>query len=352
MLVNGEEYKTVWMEKGNPSSVFMIDQRLLPGEFKIIELKNHYETCEAIKDMAVRGAGAIGVSAGYAMAQAFIESGNNRFPEIYIEKAKERIEATRPTAQNLFYATNHVYNAAMKSSNPREIAIQEAEKNADEDEDKCKNIGLNGNNLIKDGCTIMTHCNAGWPAFRNWGSALSPIYVAHREGKNVFVYVSETGPRVQGAITDWELEHENIPHTVIDDNAVAVYMPKVNMVIVGADRIARNGDTANKIGTYPKAIIAKYFNVPFYIAAPTTTFDLECVSGDNIPIEERSQHEVLTKTGITKDGRRETVRLYSVNATAKNPAFDVTPAELITGIITEKGIIKPTEEMIMQLFSV
>lgn len=316
MRVNSENYRTVWM-KG--SSVFLIEQNLLPFEFKIFEAKTCAETCLAIKTMIVRGAGAIGAAAGFAMAQGFLE-GNP-------EKAKLEIEATRPTAQNLFYATNRVFN----SQDP----VKEAQAVADEDADNCKKIGEFGNALIKDGFNIETHCNAGWLAFVDFGSALSPIYLAKNSGKKIFVYVDETRPRSQGArLTAWELKNENVPHAIIPDNAGAFYMSqgKIDLMIVGADRIAKNGDTANKIGTLEKAICAKEYGIPFYIAAPTSTIDLNCPSGKDIPIEERSQDEVLYI---------EKIRVASPGSNALNPAFDVTPAKFITGIITEKGIFSP-----------
>jgi S-methyl-5-thioribose-1-phosphate isomerase len=278
--------------------------------------------------MLVRGAGAIGAAAGFAMAQAILEGARDR--------GRREIEATRPTAQNLFYAVKRVYNARS--------AYQEAQDIAQADVENCKRIGEVGNKLIKKGARILTHCNAGWLAFVDFGSALSPIYAAHRKGKKIFVYVDETRPRGQGArLTAWELKNEKVPHAIIPDNAAAHFMSQgeIDLVIVGADRIARNGDTANKIGTLEKAICAKRFGIPFYVAAPSSTFDLKCKSGKQIPIEERNQEEVLYQTGITKSGKVEKVLVCSPGSPAKNPAFDVTPAELITGFITEKGIFTP-----------
>lgn len=328
MKVQNKHYRTVWMEG---SSVFLIDQNLLPFDFKIVELKSYLDTCHAIKTMVVRGAGAIGAAAGFAMAQGFVENEP--------EKAKKQIESTRPTAQNLFFAVNRVFN----SQDPRE----EAQLIADEDTQSCKKIGEFGNTLIKNGMQIETHCNAGWLAFVDYGSALSPIYLAHRSGKKIFVYVDETRPRSQGArLTAWELKNESVPHAIIPDNAGAHLMSKrkIDMIIVGADRIAANGDTANKIGTLEKAICAKEFDIPFYVAAPTSTFDLKCKSGKDIPIEERSQEEVLYQTGKLKNGKLGKILVCSPGSRAINPAFDVTPAKYITGIITEKGIVKPTKE--------
>ncbi len=346
MHVNGKNYRTVWMEHG---SVLMIEQNLLPFEFSIYEAKNYKQTCHAIKTMIVRGAGAIGVTAGYAMAQAFLESTKANFPE-YITAAKIEIEATRPTARNLFYAVERVYNAGLK--NPDD-AISEAEKLAREDIDASMKIGTYGNELIKSGFHIETHCNAGWLAFTDYGTALSPIYEAANSGKNIFVYVDETRPRSQGArLTAWELKNENIPHVIIPDNAGAHLMSlgKIDMVIVGADRIAANGDVANKIGTQEKAIVAHEYGIPFYVAAPTSTFDINCIDGKHIPIEERNPDEILYQKGPDKEGIMHEILVCSPGSSALNPAFDVTSAKFITKIITEKGIIDPDANEIKKLF--
>jgi len=337
MKVNGKHYQTVWMKE---NIVYMIEQNLLPYKFTIFESANYRQTCHAIKTMIVRGAGAIGVTAGYAMAQAVIEAPADGYQN-YIETAKAEIEATRPTAQNLFMATNRMFKAAILS---RESALYEADIIAQEDIEASRKIGYIGNELIRDGYNIETHCNAGWLAFTDYGTALSPIYAAHRDGKNIFVYVDETRPRGQGArLTAWELYNEEIPHTIIPDNAGAFLMAqgKIDMMIVGADRIARNGDVANKIGTFEKAIVAKAFNVPFYVAAPLSTFDFDCETGSGITIEERSEEEVLYQTGTDENGVLRRILVASPGSSAYNPAFDVTPAEYITGIITEHGIIEP-----------
>lgn len=336
MVVGDKSYQTVWMEG---SSVFMIEQNLLPFEFQIHECKTYWDTCMAITDMVVRGAGAIGAAAGYAMAQAFMMS-RNKTKAITIREARSDIEHTRPTAENLFYAVERVYQAGLVSP---ENAMIEAQKVALKDEQDSKKIGEFGSELIKKKANILTHCNAGWLAFVDYGTALAPIYLAKRQGKEVFVYVDETRPRNQGArLTAWELNNDGVPHVIIPDNAAASLMAagKVDMVIVGADRIAANGDVANKIGTLEKAILAKEFGVPFYVAAPTSTFDLKCSSGKDIPIEMRSQDEVLYQTGIDANGNKIRVMVASPGSEALNPAFDVTPAKYITGIITEKGIIK------------
>jgi len=332
------------MEK---TSVFLIDQNLLPFTFNVHESRSYRDTCAAIKSMMVRGAGAIGAASGFAMAQAFMSGAD-------IKKAKKAIEATRPTAQNLFYSVQRVFDAAIKSNDPARAAVNEAQKIADEDAESCRNIGKYGSKLIKNGYRILTHCNAGWLAFVDHGSALAPIYKARDQGKKIFVYVDETRPRGQGAkLTAWELKNERIPFAVIADNAAAHIMSrsKVDMVIVGADRIAANGDVANKIGTLEKAIIAKEFKVPFYVAAPTSTFDLSCKNGKDIPIENRAEEEVLYQKGETKNGRIESILVCAPGSRALNPAFDVTPAKYISGIITEKGIIRPSANSIKSLIN-
>lgn len=344
MNVNGKNYRTVWM-KG--STLFMIEQNLLPFEFKIFESNTYLDSCMAIKTMIIRGAGAIGAAAAFAMAQAFLEAPEDSYWE-FVDKAKEDIEATRPTAHNLFYATDRVYAVGKNYSGDldglKQNVSNEAQQIANDDAEDSRKIGVYGNELIKDGFNIETHCNAGWLAFVDYGTALSPIYTAHKCGKKVFVYVNETRPRGQGArLTAWELKNENVPHTIIPDNADAYLMSqsKVDMMIVGADRIAANGDVANKIGTLQKAIVAKEYGVPFYVAAPTSTIDKNCKSGEDIIIEERESDEVLYQTGKTDDGRLEKILVASPGSPAFNPAFDVTPAKYISGIITEKGIVKP-----------
>ncbi len=319
-------------------SVFMIEQNLLPFEFSIHEARFHKDTCQAIRSMTIRGAGAIGAAAGYAMAQACLEADPGS-RQAFLDEARHRIESTRPTARNLFYAVERVYAAALVST---ELAVAEAGRIAGEDAAASRKIGEYGNELIKDGYGISTHCNAGWLAFVDYGTALSPVYKSHQSGKKVFVYADETRPRGQGArLTAWELHNAGVPHAIIPDNATAWYMSKgkINIVIVGADRIAANGDTANKIGTLEKAIAAKHFNIPFYVAAPLSTFDRDCPDGSHILIEERDPAEVLYQEGITEDGRKEKILVCSPGSPALNPAFDVTPAELITGFITETGIL-------------
>lgn len=333
------------------SSVFLIDQDLLPFVFKVHRSRSYLDTCKAIKTMIVRGAGAIGATAGFAMAQAVCCAPKKGFLS-YIKKAKKTIEGTRPTAQNLFYAAQRVFDSAINSNDPVKYAVTEAQKIANEDVNSCKRIGEIGSKLIKNGYNIETHCNAGWLAFVDHGSALAPIYSANKQKKKIFVYVDETRPRGQGArLTAWELINEHIPFAIIPDNAGAHLMSqgKIDIMIVGADRIAANGDVANKIGTLEKAIAAKEFNVPFYVAAPTSTIDLSCKSGKDIPIEERAETEVLYQKGITKNGKQESILVCAPGAKAINPAFDVTPARFITAIITEKGIVKPSKSSIEKL---
>ena len=346
MLVNDKSYQTVWME-GN--SVFMIEQNLLPFEFRIHECKTYMDTCIAIHDMIVRGAGAIGAAAGFAMAQAFLNSAKT-MAAVNIREARQDIENTRPTARNLFYAVDRVYKAGLVSP---ENALIEAQKVAVQDANDSKKIGEYGASLIGKKANILTHCNAGWLAFVDYGTALAPIYLAKRQGKDVFVYVDETRPRNQGAkLTAWELYNDGVKHQIISDNAAASLMAqnKIDLIIVGADRIATNGDVANKVGTLGRAIIAKEFDVPFYVAAPTSTFDKYCLSGKEIPIEERSEDEVLYQTGIDSNNNLVKVRVASPGSSAYNPAFDVTPAKYITGIITEKGIVKAHYKSIRTLF--
>lgn len=346
MLVNNKSYQTIWMEG---SSVFMIQQNLLPFEFKIHESKTYWETCMAINEMVVRGAGAIGAAAGFAMAQAFLLS-KNKLRAVTIREARQDIENTRPTAKNLFYAVDRVYRAGLISP---ENAMIEAQKVAAQDVADSKKIGEYGSELIDKKANILTHCNAGWLAFVDYGTALAPIYLAKRQGKEVFVYVDETRPRAQGArLTAWELHNDGVDHVIIPDNAAAYFMAqkKIDMVIVGADRIAANGDVANKIGTLEKAIVAKEYGVPFYVAAPTSTFDNDCISGKQIPIEQRSEDEVLYQTGTDANGNLVKVLVASPGSRAINPAFDVTPAKYIAGIITEKGIVKAHYKSIRKLF--
>lgn len=345
MIVNDKLYQTVWIEG---SSVFMIQQNLLPFKFEIHECPTYWDTCMAITDMTIRGAGAIGAAAGYAMAQAFLQFRDAQ-KAINIREARQDIENTRPTARNLFYAVDRVYQAGLISP---ESAMVEAQKVAQKDTADSKRIGELGSDLFKKKANILTHCNAGWLAFVDYGTALAPIYLAAKQGKEVFVYVDETRPRNQGGkLTAWELFNNGIPHVIIPDNAAATLMSqgKIDMVIVGADRIASNGDVANKIGTLGRAILAKEYDIPFYVAAPTSTIDIDCATGKEIPIEERSQDEVLYQSGVDTNENPVKVLICSPGSKALNLAFDVTPAKYITGIITEKGIVKAHHHSIKKL---
>ncbi len=351
MRVNGVSYRTVWMEAGR---IHMIDQRQLPARFEIVTLGTYHETAQAIRDMTVRGAGAIGVAAGFGMAQAALQAPSERFEEA-LASAASVLRATRPTAWNLFYAIDRVLEGVASVadvSEKRRRAVEIAQAIADEDAQAGEQIGMVGQSLLPSPSTVLTHCNAGWLAFADWGTALAPVYQAHRQGKSVSVYATETRPRAQGAkLTAWELAQEGVPCTLIPDTAVGHLMRQglVSLVIVGADRIAANGDVANKIGTYTLAVLADTHRIPFYVAAPTTTIDLGCPSGSEIPIEERSGEEILWTTGVTDDGRLERVRTAPEGATVRNWAFDVTPAAYITGLLTERGLIRAEPNAILEL---
>jgi methylthioribose-1-phosphate isomerase len=347
LKVDGIDYRTVWMEA---NSVYFIEQNLLPFQFIIGEALTYRDSCEVIRTMRVRGAGAIGALAGFAMAQACNEANSVNY-ESFISAARKEIEQTRPTARNLFYATERVFLAGLVS--PLN-ATKEAQKIASKDAADSMKIGEYGSKLLNENSQVLTHCNAGWLAFVDFGTALSPLYFAHKGGKKLFVYVDETRPRSQGArLTAWELNNAAIPHAIIPDNAAAHYMSlgKIDLVITGADRIAANGDTANKIGTLEKAIIAREFKIPFFIAAPTSTIDMNCSSGKGIKIEERSQDEVLFQEGPDNTGKTHRIRVSSPGSMALNPGFDVTPAKFITGIITENGIIQPSKSNIINLIN-
>ncbi|MHB8360776.1 MAG: S-methyl-5-thioribose-1-phosphate isomerase [Thermoplasmataceae archaeon] len=318
MLVDGQERKlrAVWYENG---MVRLIDQRKLPGKIEIFDARTSEDIAYAIKDMVVRGAPAIGVTAAYGLAMSKIKGDN-------METVVELFRSTRPTAFDLFKAISY-----MKKEN---FELNSAERYANEISGRCKKIGEFGNELIKDGDKLLTHCNAGALAVLDWGTALAPMRVAKESGKKIFVFVDETRPRLQGAkLTAWELDQEGIDHAIIADNAAGFYMSRkeVDLVIVGADRIGSNGDFANKIGTYEKAVVAKENSIPFYVAAPASTFDFNIKSGEEIPIEERDPEEVLSINGI---------RHTPLNSKAKNPSFDVTPSRYVTGYITEYGIFK------------
>jgi len=336
-------------------TVRMINQPLLPHRFEVVDLADHRATADAIRTMIVRGAGAIGATAGYAMAQAALEAPDDRFHP-FLAEAAEHVRATRPTAQNLFFAVRAVLRAVEAEgsdlSRAREAAVAAAGEIADDDAHCCEAIGRHGGPLVPERARVSTHCNAGWLAFVDWGSALSPVYVAAREGRRPFVWVDETRPRSQGArLTAWELANEGIDHAVIADNASGHLMRtgQVDLVIVGSDRIAANGDVANKIGTYSSAVVAAANGIPFYVAAPTTTIDPDCPSGEDIPIEERGEEEVCYTWGWSDEGSFVRVRTTPAGSHAHNPAFDVTPARYVAGIITEKGVIPASREGIARV---
>jgi methylthioribose-1-phosphate isomerase len=349
------ELYTLWREG---ETVKMIDQRKLPHRFEIASLGGHRATAAAIKDMVCRGAGAVGCAAGYAMAQAALEAKDASLQEFlaYMEEAAETVRGTRPTAVNLFHAVERCLEACREGSVTERVenVLREADRIVEDDLEASRLMGEIGAELISDGYRVLTHCNAGALAFIDHGTALSLVRVAHGQGKRVFVWVDETRPRCQGSrLTAWELEQEGIPYAIIVDNAAGHYMRrgKVDLVVVGADRVAANGDVANKVGTYEKAVVAKANGVPFYVAAPEMTFDLSTPTGDDIEIEERSPEEVTTMWGLADDGEHAWVLIPAKGSPARNPAFDVTPAEYITGFITEKGLIGPPyKEKIVEAF--
>jgi len=349
--VNGrvQEFRTVWLEG---STVRMINQPLLPHSFRIFSSGNHAQTAQAIRTMVVRGAPAIGAAGAYGIAQAALEYRGADMEGFrkHMALARETLSSTRPTAYDLFHGIGKVMKeveAARTVAEARDRAVAAAKSYADWSAENCRLIGEHGGKLIKDGYGILTHCNAGALACVDHGTALAPIRNAHHSGKKIHVFADETRPRLQGAnLTAWELAMEGIPHHLIPDNAAGYYLRHgdIQIVIVGADRVAANGDIANKIGTYEKAVVAKENDVPFYVAAPSSTLDFSCKSGDSIPIEERPQDEVLYVSGLASGlfgSAIQKVRIAPKDTPAKNPAFDVTPAKYITGIITEHGVHKP-----------
>ncbi len=343
--------KAVWMEG---ASLCLIDQRLLPHQTEVLRVSSTPQAVQAIREMAVRGAGTIGVTGGFALAQAALTAPAERFWE-EMSRAAEAIAAARPTAKNLSYAVDRVLRVIQASSDVEKAwraAVAEAQAVYDDDAAMTQKIAEAGLPLLPDqGKAVLTHCNAGWLAYPGWGTALGPIYMAHERGQTVFVYATETRPRGQGArLTTWELAQAGVPHALLADTAAGSMMAKgeIGMVIVGADRIAANGDTANKIGTYTLAVLAKAHGIPFYVAAPSPTFDPECPSGAQIPIEEREEREVVEVEGLLRSGQWTSVQVATPGVSAKNPAFDVTPAQLITGFVTENGVIPPEKQAILE----
>ena len=357
MLVDGKNFTTIWFEETN-DIVKIIDQRLLPHELKIVNLNNFSEAVFAIKEMQVRGAPLIGVTASFAMYLASKEN-----PEINsLKNSGKQLKQTRPTAVNLAWAVDKIMDNIInidKNNRPKKI-LQMANKIREDDIKACSNIGENGLKLLeeiynkkKSTVNILTHCNAGWLATVDWGTALSPIFKANKKNIPIHVWVDETRPRNQGFnLTAWELINENISNSLIVDNAGGHLMQKgmVDLCITGTDRTSLNGDVCNKIGTYLKALAAYDNGIPFYVAAPISSIDFSIIEGlNNIPIEERNEKEVSSMYGVNSQGITESISIIPKNANCKNYAFDVTPAKFITKIITEKKVVDANKSSISEL---
>jgi methylthioribose-1-phosphate isomerase len=364
MKVNGKSFRTIWLKSDDVKVIEIIDQRYLPHQFIIEEIETVDEMATAIKDMHLRGAGLIGAAAGFGMYLATLEAPKNDSFEEYIISSAERLKSTRPTAVNLAWAVDRQLDAIRSRDSFQgkiDISFDVANEIAEEDAAFCKRIGEHGLMLIeeisrkKNGApvNILTHCNAGWLAFVDYGSATSSIYAAHDKGIHVHVWVDETRPRNQGAsLTAWELGQHGVPHTIIADNTGGHLMQHglVDLVIVGSDRATYTGDVANKIGTYLKALAAHDNNIPFYAALPSSSIDWQMEDGlKEIVIEERNGDEVKYMEGLC-DGEIRKVLLTPENSRTMNYGFDVTPARLITGIITERGICEPNKKSILELF--
>ena len=355
MKIEGKSYKTIWFEN---NLVKIIDQTKLPHQFIIKDLKTVKDAINAIKTMEVRGAPLIGATAAYGLVLSLIEQNDLSF----LKKSSEELIASRPTAINLKWAVNRVMKklSGVNVKDILKIALIEAKAIINEDVKFCKNIGLNGLKIIEDiankkknTVNILTHCNAGWLATIDWGTATSPIYHAHQKGIKVHVWVDETRPRNQGAnLTSYELNEEGVPNTVITDNAGGILMQRgqIDMCIVGTDRTLSNGDVCNKIGTYLKALSAKDNNVPFYVALPSSTIDWNIKDHRKIPIEERNSEELSHVEGVDENNEIKKVRIYPQKSKSLNLAFDVTPAKLVTGLITEKGVCEASEKGLKGLF--
>ena len=334
------------------NSVLLIEQCWLPHEFKIVATGNFRETARAITDMVVRGAGAIGATAAYGLAQGALafRGGDLKKFSAHVDRVYQTLAAARPTAVDPVNAMNDVRRnmaAGETVAEQQSLALAAAEEFANEDVRHCAAIGQHGAKLIRNGMRILTHCNAGWLAFVDIGTATAPLYAAQAQGKKFHVFCDETRPRSQGAtLTAWELAQQKISHQIIADNAAGHLMQRgeIDLVIVGSDRVlARTGEVTNKIGTYTKAVLAARHGIPFYVAIPCSTIDWKLKRGLDIPIEDRHESEVLGAWGVTKSGKREYIRVANPTSGARNPGFDVTPPELITGIITPAGIFKPTD---------
>jgi len=355
MKINGKDYRTIWFEN---NIVKIIDQTKLPHQFIIKDLKTAQDAINAIKTMEVRGAPLIGATAAYGLVLSIKEKNDLS----YLKKASEDLIKSRPTAINLKWAVDRMMKklSGVNSDVILKIALQEAKAIAEEDIAFCKNIGEHGLKIIeeifdkkKDTVNILTHCNAGWLATINWGTATSPIYHAHNKGIKVHIWVDETRPRNQGAnLTSYELNEEGIPNTIIADNTGGILMQrgKVDLCIVGTDRTLSNGDVCNKIGTYLKALAAKDNNIPFYVALPSSTIDWYIKDRKEIPIEERDSEELSHVEGLDKDNKLQKILIYPQKSKAMNLAFDVTPAKYVTGLITEKGVCEASEKGLKRLF--
>jgi methylthioribose-1-phosphate isomerase len=363
MLINGQPYRTIWEKEANSEIIQIIDQRLLPHEFKIVDLKTIEDYESAIRDMYVRGAPLIGATTAWSMYCAALLSREDSWLTD-IKAAAKIIEATRPTAVNLIWALNEQLKIAEKADSKAaaiELLRRNARKICNDDAEQCTSIGLHGMELIKmiseqkNGKTvnILTHCNAGWLATVDRGTATAPIYAAKEAGIDIHVWVDETRPRNQGAkLTAWEFMENDVPATLIVDNAGGHIMQHdmVDIVIVGSDRTTHTGDVANKIGTYLKALAASDNDVPFYVALPSTTIDWELNDGvRDIPIEERNSDEVHLVDGLV-DGEIKEARISPIGCQAANYAFDVTPRRLVTGLITERGVCQANKNSIHELF--
>ncbi|MDB2617029.1 S-methyl-5-thioribose-1-phosphate isomerase [Candidatus Pelagibacter bacterium] len=355
MRIQGKEYRTIWYEE---KIVKIIDQTKLPHQFIIKDLNSVKDAINAIKVMEVRGAPLIGGTAAYGIVLAIQESTEKGF----INKSAEELIQSRPTAINLKWAVERMMNkiSGINRDQILNIALQEAKEICDEDEKFCENIGINGLRIIeeiynkkKSTVNILTHCNAGWLATINWGTATSPIYHAHKKGIPVHVWVDETRPRNQGAnLTSYELNEEEIPNTIIADNTGGILMQRgeVDMCIVGTDRTLSNGDVCNKIGTYLKALAAHDNNIPFYVTLPSSTIDWDIKDAKDIPIEQRNSEELSHVEGIDENNEVKKILIYPKKSKAMNLAFDVTPAKYVTGLITEKGMCEASTKGLKKLF--
>jgi methylthioribose-1-phosphate isomerase len=361
--VGGQHFRTIWLKPGNQSIVLLIDQRFLPHRFVIEEVSTVTQMATAIREMHVRGAGLIGASAGYAMYLAAIAAARSGSFDQHLTDAAVQLTATRPTAVNLTWAIERQLAGISNGKTEQEkidLALCTAREIAEEDEEHCRMIGQHGLDLIAQVArakygkpvNVLTHCNAGWLAFVDYGSALAPVYAAHDRGLSVHVWVDETRPRSQGSkLTAWELGQHGVPHTIIADSAGGYLMQRgaVDLVIVGSDRTTCTGDVANKIGTYLKALAAHDNKIPFYVALPSSSFDWIIRDGSEIPIEQRGPEELKCVEGW-RDGQRVEVRVAPESSPAANYGFDVTPRRLVTALITERGVCKADEKSILELF--